>query len=930
MLMKKNKMVAVRNILLVMLSALSMNVIGQDNFLSLAGNWAFKIDSLNVGVQEEWFKQSTVFFDRQIKLPGTMDDAGYGNRVTIQPELKREVLLHLWRKVSYTGSAWYQKELVIPANWNDKEVKLFLERVLWKTNIWVDGKAVNEFGESLVTPHEFKLTAFLTPGKHIITMRIDNSRRYDISLGTANFAHAYTDETQIIWNGVIGKIALTVSDKIFFENVQVYPNAEHRILKIVSFINNSLNETVNSKIALSVLQGAKEYAAFDTPVVLKPGINEIYTAIKITGAVNQWDEFNPQMYQLKASLKTSKGNHNSLVSFGFRTISNANSQLKINNRLLFLRGTLECSIFPKEGHAPMEKAGWIRVFKIAKSYGLNHLRFHSWCPPEAAFEAADETGFYLQIELPVWTLKIGKDAAADGFLKAEADRMIKYYGNHPSFCFWSMGNEMQGDMQWLADEVTLLKRKDSRRLYTTTTFTFEKGFGTAPQQEDDFFVTQYTNKGWVRGQGIFDTESPTFNKDYNTAVDSLKVPLIIHEVGQYAVFPNMAELPKYTGVLRPVNFVAVQKDLAKKKMLSLAGKYTKASGKLAVLLYKEEIERALKTKGVSGFQLLDLHDFPGQGTALVGILDAFWESKGLITPENFRKFCSPVVPLIRFPKATYTNQENFTASIEIANFGATEIRKPTVKWEILNEAKLVMATGKILPLKIDIGNGINIGNINVALNKVATAQKLTVAVSIENTAYTNSWNIWVYPDNDSVTETGIVFSTDMDDAIKGLNEGKSVLLNPAKEKINGVEGKFVQVFWSPVHFPNQPGTMGLMIDPAHPAFKDFPTDTYSNWQWWDLCKNSTTLVLDSTGINASAIVLRAIDNFFKNRTMAGIIEAKVGKGKLIFCSMDINSYLANRPVAKQLRYSLIQYMKTNKFSPITTLGEADIRKLMKR
>jgi len=162
-----------------------------------------------------------------------------------------------------------------------------------------------------------------------------------------------------------------------------------------------------------------------------------------------------------------------------------------------------------------------------------------------------------------------------------------------------------------------------------------------------------------------------------------------------------------------------------------------------------------------------------------------------------------------------------------------------------------------------------------------------------------------------------------------LNEGKKVLFNPGKEKINGVEGKFVQVFWSPVHFPDQPGTMGLLIDKNHPAFKDFPTDSYTSWQWWDLCKNSTTLVLDSAGINPSTIVLRDIDNFFKNRNMASMIEAKVGKGKLFFCTMDIHNDMENRPVARQLKFSLLNYMNSKNFSPVTELEQEKLKQLIK-
>ena len=447
---------------------------------------------------------------------------------------------------------------------------------------------------------------------------------------------------------------------------------------------------------------------------------------------------------------------------------------------------------------------------------------------------------------------------------------------------------------------------------------------------DDYFVTQYTKKGWVRGQGIFDTEAPSFNKDYTTAVDSLPVPLITHEIGQYAVYPNMSEIGKYTGVLKPVNFISVKNDLIKKNLLTRANDFTQASGKLAVLLYKEEIERALKTRDVSGFQLLDLHDFPGQGTALVGILDAFWETKGLITPNEFRNFCSPVVPLIRFEKATYTNDETFTASVEVANFSAASIKRASVNWQISTESKQVIAKGKFGPSTIEIGNGIKLGNITAVLNKISTAQKLTLTVSIDNTNYSNNWNIWVYPKKLPKVNSEVVFTTDYTTAINALNEGRTVLLNPGKEKINGVEGKFVQVFWSPVHFPNQPGTMGLLINPAHSAFANFPTDEYTNWQWWDLCKNSTTLVLDSIGINPSAIVLRDIDNFFKNRNMASIIEAKVGKGKLLLCTMDIQHDLEKRPVAAQLKYSLLQYMEGNKFNPVTNLNENNLKKIIKQ
>src|SRR5690606_29315650 len=311
--------------------------------------------------------------------------------------------------------------------------------------------------------------------------------------------------------------------------------------------------------------------------------------------------------------------------FGLREITANNSEIQVNGRRVFMRGTLECAIFPLTGYPPMDKAGWMKAFNTAKAYGLNHLRFHSWCPPKAAFEAADEMGFYLQVELPLWSLTVGKDEGTNRFLEEEAVRIREEYGNHPSFCFWSLGNELQGDFNWMAKLLEELKAKDKRHLYTTTTFTFEKGHGTWPEPGDEFFVTQYTKKGWVRGQGIFNTYPPNFSTDYSKAIDSRPVPLITHEIGQYSVYPDRDEVKKYTGVLEPLNCKAVRNDLQRKNMLHLAPAFTEASGKFSANLYKEEIERALKTKGISGFQLLDLRDFPGQGTALVGILDAFWD-----------------------------------------------------------------------------------------------------------------------------------------------------------------------------------------------------------------------------------------------------------------------------------------------------------------
>jgi LEA14-like dessication related protein len=872
----------------------------QAQTISLEGEWRYRLDAQDKGIKEQWFNQS---FENKLRLPGTLDDAGVGDPTSLTADsLNKETLLMLTRKHSYVGPAWYSKEIMIPASWKGKHIELFLERIIWTSRVWVDGKEVAVKEESLSTPHRFPLSELLTPGKHKLVIRIDNRKQYDMS--TRDMAHAYTNGTQIMWNGVIGQMKLIANNNTYIRYVQVFPDVKNATAKIKINLSNGENTPIKVKVSGKQFSFEKEITGTEVEVPL--GKN-----------VALWDEFNSDLYKVSVQLNGQTVN----TTFGMRELSKENGLLQLNGRRIFLRGTLECNIFPLTGYPPMTKPGWVKVFSSAKAYGLNHLRFHSWCPPKAAFEVADSMGFYLQVELPFWNKNAGKIDGMNKWLEAEGQRIIAEYGNHPSFCFWSMGNELEGDFNWLADILTNLKKQDPRHLYTSTTFSFQKDHGRFPEPVDDFFITQYTKKGWVRGQGIFNTYAPNFSTDYTKAIDSIPVPIITHEIGQYSVFPNMQEIKKYTGVLEPLNFKAIRKDLEKKNLLPLAQQFLLASGKFAANLYKEEIERALKTKGMSGFQLLDLHDFPGQGTALIGILDAFWDSKGLVTAETHRTYCGPVVPLLRFDKAVYTNNEQFRGEVEVANFSKAVLKNSAINWTAKDPSGKQLAAGQIPAQNIEMGTGQSLGSFAFDLQNIKAATAVTI--HLNGAGYRNQWTIWVYPEK---LETGVLVKT-LDEALPLLEAGKNVLLNPDTAALKGVLGRFAPVFWSPVHFPDQPGTMGILCDPQHPAFKNFPTEFYSNWQWWDLITSSKTMVIDP--LPELTPLVRVIDNFFKNRKMANVIEAKVGKGKLIFTSLDLSNKLEERPAARQLRYSLEQYMASKAFAPKVELSVSQLQALMK-
>ena len=852
------------------LLALPLFVFAQQR-LDLSGEW--KVSLNNSG-------------DQTIMLPNTLDGAGIGEPNTLSPALTKPQLSRLTRKHSFIGEAKYQREITITKEMAGKPLELLLERVMWRSRLLIDGQDAGQIQESLVSPHVFHIKG-LTEGKHTLTLFIDNRKLHEISVD--NLAHSYTNDTQIMWNGVLGRMELNVAPVI--TDVQIYPDIEKQ------------------QVSIKVRGSAADYGfTLDGCSVVPTKVGDGEYVLPISN-MKLWDEFTPNLYTLTATTLPSSSLS---VSFGMRSFKAKGNRLLINGNPTFLRGTLECCIFPLTGTPPTDERGWMKVFTTAREYGLNHLRFHSWCPPEAAFRVADKMGFYCQVELPNWSLKVNQDSATAKFLYQEFDNIIRNYGNHPSLCIISCGNELQPDFKFLNELTLYMKTQDPRHLYVTSTFTFEKGHGVKQEPEDDIFITQWTDNGWVRGQGVFDERVPDFKSDYREAAKNITVPLVSHEIGQYSVYPNIREIEKYSGVLDPLNFKAIRNDLQKKGLLHKADDYLKASGKLAVILYKEEIERAMKTPQQSGFQLLDLHDFPGQGTALVGLLDAFWDSKGLVEPQRFREACAPVVPLALFDKAVWKADETFTARVDIANYSLESMEGKTICWQLTDEMGDVYAEGS--------GK-----NISISLNKVSEAKRFELIVSIKDTPWRNRWNIWVYSDVIMPQDKKILVTSNIDEAMKALNKGKKVLFSPKKETVKGLEGKFLPVFWSPVHFPKQAGTMGLLCDPRHPALAHFPTDMHSDWQWWNLVKRSRVMVLDS--IAPVSPIVESVDNFVNNRRLAQVFEAKVGKGSLIFSSIDLLTD-SNLPEIRQMQYSLLRYMQSTEFHPSTSLSESQLRSLL--
>jgi hypothetical protein len=915
-------------LLFVFLSAMLFSSFAQnlsEDILSLEGNWRVALDVFNTGTRTQWYESGTrakwyeglperadlrlneqLFFKgdigeqpEEIHLPGTDNDGHLGKKLEFRPAL----IDGLERLYAYDGILWFEKEINIPEQWRDKSVHLFLERVSGTSKVWMNGIAKGEM-QAFATPHIYQLAASALPGKYRLTVMIEN----ELTGG-----HHHTMGSGARWNGIIGRIELQAENKVSIKAIQVYPDIYNKKAVVNFTLNNGEKERCDATISFTVhKKGAPSSAVTQQKItcsLLPDSVQTVKAEISVPSPIVLWDEFNPALYELNAELIVpGKSTERKETVFGMRELATKNAQFVLNGQPLFLRGTHDGCQFPLHAEPAMDKAAWMHILQVCKQYGLNHIRFHTWCPPEAAFQAADESGFLLQVEMASQAC-------------SELQTILDTYGNHPSFGMVSLFNE-QKHTDFTREIIGNAKAHDTRHLYCCTSHPWQ------PDCTDDFYVSAWgvdkkrtVGIQWGGGDVLsvtrFNTHAPETSSDYSDAINGINAPVVSHEMGQWAVYPDLSEIPKYNGALKNLNYERIKEDLWEKGLLEQASDFVMASGKLSLLLYKEEIESTLRTPHYGGFQLLDIHDYPGQQISTVGILNAFWESKGLISPEEFREFCSPSVPLFRMNKRIWTQHETFEGIAELAYFGPVEKKALQPIWRICDQNGNVLINGKLGKTQLETRGLISLGDIHVPLGKLPAPSKLQLIIEVPGINALNRWDFWLYPDKIDTPSSDIRIFTEWGEPVeKALSLGQKVLFFPKAEDLPGSRpGCFTTIFWnSLMKWHQAPHTMGILCDPAHPVFEHFPTDSHSNWQWWDLVMKARAMVLDQTPVQIKPLV-QVIDNMVTNQKLGYLFECKAGNGKLMVCSMDIYSDLDNRPVARQFRQSLLQYMNSEKFDP---------------
>ncbi len=841
--------------------------------IDLSGHWDVYLDAQ---------KQPSLpcRYPDSIHLPNTTSAAGLG------PENPARETYFLTDDHKFEGFAWFRRTFDA-SGWQQQQVMLTLERTR-KTNVWLDGQEISPISsadhDSLCTPHRYLLPP-VADGQHELIILVNNTD-YPTRGG-----HLTSPDTQSNWNGITGEISLTVARAIV-SGIQIDADAKMQAVRIRADVFG--NDAAEAEIHLPG-QSAQRVA------VVKGRLDCV---CPLAGNEPLWDEFRPVLHQTEIRI----GDDCYSASFGLRHFHSKGRRLLCNGREVFLRGKHDGLIFPLTGYAPTDADSWRKVLQTAKDYGINHYRFHTCCPPEAAFVAADELGIVMAPEIPFWgtVTEEGEDsydAKERSFLISEGFRMLKEFGHHPSFVFLSMGNELWGSKNALNRMLAGYRAFDPDKLYVSGANNFQ-WVPDVLEEEDVFVGVRLSRDRLIRGsyamcdapQGIVQTTAPESMTDYDAMVAPTvsqgaagqagkmliqygtgvkevnaeaaeafvpQVPVITHEIGQYQFYPDFDEIHRYTGPLKARSFEVFRERLQAAGLWDEHQRFFRDAGRLAVDCYRREIETALRTSEISGFQLLDLQDFSGQGTALVGVLNAMMESKGLITAEDWRSFCASTVVLGLFERFVWQSGEGLCFSVRVSECDPSRVHE-YVRCRLMEDERLLAET--VVPVKATGHRLSEAARVEWPLPECCEVRKLHVLLELED-GTRNCYPLWVFPHvSVQISEDGICMGQTRVAFVKTTEEARRspvpAIVIPGKE--GKLPAAYASDFWCYPMFrsisesmdkPLPIGTLGLSIRSDHPLLAGFAHETHTTPAWYALLQTA-----HCEGIDNHDPVVQMIDN----------------------------------------------------------------------
>lgn len=950
-------------------------VYGMESYMKLLldGSWHVELEDGTTG---------------QMHLPGTLDESGIGHRDVganqwhpdaalgnAEGEVDKDapIATRFTRRHTYEGEARISRKVTVPDYGNDR-LFVLAERAR-ALRLAVDGGECEVFQQgTLSTPYIFELTG-VTPGEHELTFFSDNSYP-GMPKDAICYSSAATDETQTNWNGILGNLCMYTRPKNFIECVRIYPKKLKRsggyVADVCVELAPGAKETLkDAKIILrsEALAETEEFGKTQKSAEIFTHLGDALTKIEAAGPENRktveiwfrdlplrenvklWDEEEGNLYEMAATLDSGTAAEHGVNSsveyrtrFGIRIFGdNGSGRFALNGRTIFLRSEANCAEYPETGHPPMTVSEWKEILQKYRSYGINCVRFHSHCEPEAAFTAADELGMLLQPELSNWN---PKDAFATEesirYYRTELTAILKTYANHPSFVMLTLGNELQARGEGrdrMQDLVRTAKQLDPTRLYANGSNTFYGEEGCDP--ESDFYTSQSCKDVVIRGtfsgmRGYINENYPSADHTYDAAMAEIRKsytkPVFSFEVGQFEVLPDFEELESFHGISDPVNLKLIKKRVEERGLLPTWEKYVEATGELSRLAYREEIEAAMRTRELSGISLLGLQDFPGQGTALVGMMNSHMEPKPypFARPERFREFFTESRIFVKMPRYTYEEGEHLTAEVEVANFGKESITGE-LGWTLgYRDCAVNSGRGELRCDRADRqkncppGTYTSLGRLDIPLEVKGVSAALILTVSIGDC--TSTYPVWVYQKTSPECPKNVYETRVFDEQTRAvLQNGGRVYLSPDADKESlpySIKTQFTTDFWSVGTFTDQEGGMGQLIDTEHPILKEFPTDFHTDWQWW-IMATKRAVVLP----HPMKTIITEMDSYAFLRPMAQLIEFRCLKGKVLLSTMELHKS-QQYPEARALQTAIYEYLSGEDFEPSEEIAEEELSMLV--
>ena len=917
------------------------------------------IIDMEVSLQGVWAADIGDGASCPIHLPGTLDESKIGHKDTgsnqwhpdaeLGNENKAfhsdEIATRFTRRFTYEGAAKFTRR--IDTNiWNmlSGEIKarkrIFLDAERARSlRLLIDQKEVRDFIEpSISTEHIFEVTGLINENSEL-TFISDNSYQ-GMPRDSILYSSAATDETQTNWNGILGHLRFRTEERAFIQDIRVYPKKDTATVKMKLYADSGYSGEIRINCEAFEKNGAKQSVNMQGQGG-STGI--VFESLRLKKDVRRWDLEEGSLYELSVSLT---GGETKSVAFGIRDFGDdGNGRLAVNGRGIFLRSEANCAVFPETGHPPMTVEEWTDILERYRSYGVNCVRFHSHCPPEAAFTAADKLGMLMQPELSHWNPKNAFEAEHSfEYYRTELVQILGMLANHPSFVMLSLGNELHAGEEGhkkMRELLRLARSIDSTRLYTDAS---NGHYGMIGCENDaDFYTSAQFYEHELRGafanmEGYINRRYPSAQGNYSAAFCELRKeyqkPVFSFEVGQFEVLPDFGELEAFKGVSDPANLRIIQERVRERGLEKVWKRYVEATGELSRIAYREEVEAAMRTPEMSGISLLGLQDFPGQGTALVGMLNSHLQPKPyeFASPKHFRSFFRDELPLVLLPKYTWEDTETLQASVQVANYGKKELCG-RLEYKLVQQPRTgrgyssadsedfggcgdnacVAVEGKLGQVTCRMASLTSAGDIVIDFSKLGIQNPVRFNLIVSIDGISNLYPIWVYPHTAPVCPQGIYETEYLDEKAQAvLNAGGKVYLSPpsTKEALpNSIQAQFTTDFWSVGTFAGQEGGMGQLIDDSHPLFENFPTEFHTNWQWWIMASQRAVILPRQCDA-----IITEMDSYAFLRPMAQLLECKCGNGRLLFSSMGLQN-LQQYPEARALLSAIYSYMDSEKFDP---------------